>query len=123
MRIISTKTHGYLDYTVGILLIAAPWIFGFFRGGAESWVPIILGAGAILYSLITDYEMGVAKIIPMPTHLIIDVISGMFLAISPWLLGFSEHVFLPHLLVGLAEIGAGLMTNANPYGSRHRAGL
>lgn len=59
MRWIGTKTHGYLDYIMGMLLIAAPWIFGFARDGAETWVPVILGAGVILYSLLTDYELGI----------------------------------------------------------------
>ncbi len=29
MKIIGTKMHGYLDYIVAILLIAAPWILDF----------------------------------------------------------------------------------------------
>ena len=37
-----------MDYLMGILLIASPWLFGFDRGGAETWVPVILGIGAII---------------------------------------------------------------------------
>lgn len=117
MRIISTKTHGYLDYTVGILLIVAPWLFDFYRGGAESWVPIILGAGTIIYSLLTDYELGASRTLSMKTHLTMDVIAGIFLAASPWIFQFSEYVFWPHLIVGIAEIGAALMTETVP---RHK---
>jgi len=36
MRVIETKTHGYMDYLMGVLLIAAPWLFDFARGGAET---------------------------------------------------------------------------------------
>ena len=43
-----------LDYAVGLLLIAAPWLFGFARGGAETWLPVALGAGAIGYRLLTE---------------------------------------------------------------------
>ena len=102
---IKSKTHGYLDYLVGVLLIAAPWIFDFYRGGAESWVPIILGAATIIYSLITDYELGAAKVIPYRAHLTLDVLSGIFLAASPWLFNFSDYVYVPHLVVGVLEIG------------------
>ena len=35
-----------------------------------------------------------------------DFLSGVFLAISPWVFGFSERVWVPHVLVGLFEIGA-----------------
>src|SRR5690606_27731156 len=98
MKIIDRKTHGYLDYLVGVLLIAAPWLFGFYEGGSESWVPIILGIGTIIYSLITDYELGLAKIIPMRVHLNIDMVAGILLALSPWLFGFSDIIIWPHLL-------------------------
>lgn len=114
MKFISTKTHGILDYAVGLLLILSPWIFGFYRGGAESWVPIILGAGTILYSLITNYELSATKTISMKTHLTLDLLAGVFLAASPWLFGFAEFVFLPHLLIGIGEIGAALMTEKEP---------
>jgi len=110
MKFIETKTHGYLDYIVGILLIASPWIFNFDRGGVETWLPIILGAGAIVYSLMTDYELGVSRQISMRTHLTLDFLSGALLAVSPWLFGFSDYVYLPHLILGILEIGVAACT-------------
>ena len=114
MRVIPTKAHGMLDYLVGILLISAPWILGFAQNGAETWVPVILGAGAILYSLLTNYEMGVSKTISMRTHLGLDIASGIFLAASPWIFDFNEFVYLPHLIVGLGEIIIAMITNRYP---------
>jgi hypothetical protein len=114
MKLIGTKTHGYLDYIVGLLLIAAPWIFNFDRGGAETWVPVILGIGTIVYSLLTDYELGLSKTISMKTHLVLDMVAGLFLALSPWLFGFADYVWEPHLIVGILEIGVALMTKRNP---------
>jgi hypothetical protein len=46
----------------------------------------------------------------MPVHLATDVAAGALLAVSPWLFGFADRVYLPHLVVGLFEIAAGLMT-------------
>ena len=43
MRFIPTKVHGVMDYIMGILLIASPWLFIFNRGGMETWIPVILG--------------------------------------------------------------------------------
>jgi hypothetical protein len=108
---LKSKTHGYLDYLVGVLLIAAPWIFDFYRGGAESWVPIALGGLTIIYSLFTDYEMGAIRSIPFRAHLTLDVLSGIFLAASPWLFNFADYVYLPHLIVGILEIVAVAMTS------------
>ncbi|MCW3081115.1 SPW repeat protein [Segetibacter sp.] len=114
MKIISTKTHGMMDYLMGILLIASPWIFGFANGGAEQWIPIIVGAGALVYSMMTNYEFGVSKTLSMKTHLTLDLVAGIFLAVSPWLFGFSDRVYAPHLILGLLEIGASLMTKTSP---------
>lgn len=123
MRFIETKTHGYLDYLMGIVLIAAPWILGFNRGGAETWVPVILGAGMILYSLMTDYEMGASRTISMRTHLTLDFLAGAFLAASPWLFNFDEYVTTPHLVLGIAEMAASLFTKRHPANEKaeHRA--
>jgi hypothetical protein len=114
MRIIPTRIHGVLDYLMGVVLIAAPWLLDFADGGPEQWVPVILGAGTIVYSLLTRYELGVARIIPMPVHLWIDLAAGILLAASPWLFGFSDEVWAPHLILGLLEMGASLMTRTTP---------
>ena len=111
MTIISTRLHGIMDYVVGILLVVAPWLFNFAAGGAETWIPVILGVGTILYSLMTSYEYGAADIISMKGHLWIDGIAGLFLTVSPWLFDFADMVDLPHLILGLLEIGAALMTD------------
>jgi hypothetical protein len=118
VRFIPTQVHGMLDYLMGIVLIAAPFLFGFDRGAA-TWVPVILGISVIAYSLITDYELGIARIIPMPVHLMLDIGGGVLLAASPWLFGFSEHVWVPHVVLGIAEIGAGIFTETT---ARGRAG-
>ena len=114
MRFIPTRVHGMLDYGMGLLLMAAPWLLNFDRGGAETWVPVALGGGAILYSMLTNYELGAVRTIPMPVHLALDAMSGVLLAASPWLFGFHEYVYAPHLILGIAEIGAALMTETVP---------
>ncbi len=110
MRIIPTRIHGYLDYGMGIVLILVPWLLGFADGGPEQWVPVVLGAAVILYSLITDYELGVVRMLSMPAHLGLDVAGGAVLVLSPWLFGSAADVWVPHPVFGVLEIGAGLMT-------------
>lgn len=115
MKIIPTKVHGALDYIVGLLLIAAPWLFGFARGGAETWIPVILGIMTFIYSMFTDYEWSVAQKLSMKTHLTLDVISGIFLAASPWIFQFSDYVYLPHLIAGIFEVLAAAISDSTPY--------
>jgi hypothetical protein len=110
MKMIPRNIHGILDYIVGLALIAAPWLFGFADKSAATYVPVALGFSALLYSLLTRYEAGLIKLIPFKVHLGMDILSGAFLAMSPWLFGFAGQVYLPHVIVGLFEIVAGLTT-------------
>ncbi|WP_193598945.1 SPW repeat protein [Microbacterium sp. YJN-G] len=118
MRFIPTKVHGVLDYLVGIALIAAPWLFGFAAvGGAAVVIPIVLGVGLIVYSLFTKYEWGPFGVIPMPVHLVFDVVASAFLALSPWLFGFADaalNVWLPHVVVGATVILVVLLSKPTP---------
>jgi hypothetical protein len=113
-RPITSRMHAMLDYPLGVVLILAPWIFGFSDvGGAATAVPIVIGALAIAQSLMTDWELSLADVIPLPAHLMVDVVAGIVLAISPFIFGFSDegaNAWIPHVVVGLGLIAAGLMT-------------
>ena len=112
MKPIHSRAHGILDYLVGVLLIIAPTLMGF-ADGPEKWVPVILGIATIIYSLLTDYELGALRLLPFRTHLVIDAFSGVFLALSPWLFGFADRVFVPHLVLGLAELGVVMLSKSH----------
>ncbi len=114
MRFIPTRLHGMADYATGLLLIASPWLFGFADGSAAQWVPVLIGASILVMSLLTDYELSLSRVIPMPVHLAVDAAGGLLLAASPWIFGFADRVFWPHLIIGLLEIGAALMTRTTP---------
>ncbi len=114
MRFLPTRVHGVIDYIVGAILVLVPNVFGFADGTAAQWIFVALGLAAIVYSLVTDYERGLIPLIPMPAHLGLDAASGLLLAASPWLFGFHDRVYLPHLICGLVEIAASLVTRTKP---------
>jgi hypothetical protein len=114
MKTLSTKTHGVMDYLVGILIAASPWLFNYARGGAETFIPVAVGLTGLVYSLMTNYELGAVKLIPMRTHLVLDYVSGLLLAASPWLFGFNDFVFWPHVLLGVVEVATAAMTESEP---------
>ncbi len=116
-----TRIHGILDYLLGALLIASPWLLGFADNEAARWVPVVLGAGVLLYSIFTDYELGVVKKIQMPVHLMLDALGGVLLAVSPWMLGFDDRVWMPHVILGVVEILTAAITNTVPGYERRRA--
>lgn len=118
---LSTRVHGVLDYLAGALIAASPWLLGFARGGAETWVPVAVGGSALVYSLFTDYEAGVVRRLQVPVHLWLDAIGGVVLAGSPWVLGFDDRVWVPHLAFGAFEVVAALLTDTIPAYERRRA--
>jgi hypothetical protein len=69
-----------------------------------------------LYSLFTDYgDTRGSKPISIKNHLGLDTCSGILLAASPWIFGFHEQVFLPHLILGITELIAVSLTDPNPH--------
>ncbi|KLK93543.1 membrane protein [Microvirga vignae] len=121
MRFLPTSIHGVIDYLWGLSLFASPWVLGFGDVPAAKWVAVVFGVSAILYSMFTAYEFGVLRILPMSLHLILDGMAGALLAASPFLLGFSDQVYLPHLLFGLFSVVASLVTRMEvPLATGHR---
>lgn len=114
MRRIPTRLHGMMDYAGGAFLIVSPWLFGFNDDKPATWAVIGVAIVILVQSLLTDYELGVARRIPMRVHLMMDTLAGAFLIASPWLLGFADEVWVPHLVFGIAEMGAAKMTRTEP---------
>jgi hypothetical protein len=118
MSVLSSKVHGVLDYTVGLFLIIAPWLLGFARSGPETWVPVILGCITLLYSVFTNYELARLRILSFRVHLILDFLSGAFLAATPWLFKFNDYIYLPHVIIGLFEIAVALLSDKVAFHSK-----
>lgn len=126
LRVIPTSVHGVLDYATGSVLLAAPELLGLKDAPRAALTTRLAGAGATAYSLTTDYELGVIRVLPMPVHLALDAMSGALLAASPWLLGYARNgvrYWLPHALVGASEILAALTTKTQPPRRRAMPGL
>ena len=113
MNIITRKIHAVLDYLSAIMFIILPWAFNFQE--LKIATQIIVGAGILIaiMSAMTDYEGGLARLIPMSIHLNMDIMLGVLLIASPWLFGFSDDIYLPHVIVGLYAILSGMLTVRN----------
>lgn len=122
---IRSATHQALDYIVGVVLIIAPFLFVFWNIASATWVALLVGAALIIYSLFTQYTEAMDRPIAMSTHLTLDIILGVFLAISPWLFGFAGatlNVWMPHLIVGIVFILISLFSVRVPAGRTSLAG-
>ena len=117
MKFISPRAHSIIGTLVGLALIVAPNIFGFSDvGGAAVMVPRVIGIIVILSELTVQGSFSRMGFIPMKTHIVLDVLMGALLALSPWLFVFSDtetNAWVPHLVVGLVMIGYAVVTRTN----------
>ncbi len=111
MRLVNTKAQALVNYLLGVILIAAPWIFDFNAGGAVYGTLIFFAVVTWTETAFSRLEYAVIKIIPLKVHLYLDMLLGLFLAASPWLFGFSEEAFKPHLVFGLTQLVIAVITD------------
>ncbi len=112
-KLIPTRIHGVLDYLTGLALIAIPLLFNWPQ--PEAMIFMVLGAAALVYSLITRYELGVFKLLPMSAHLVLDLLGGLALVAAPFL-GFVDDNLRPWFWAfGLFEIVVALITSTRPH--------
>jgi hypothetical protein len=117
LRKVPTSVHGIVDYVAAPVLIAAPDIFRMRQLSPAAIAPRVTGAAAAAYSALTDYELGVRRLIPMRVHLALDAVGGTVLGALPWVTGSARNgkrYWLPHALVGAGEIALALTTRTKP---------
>ncbi|WP_134091258.1 hypothetical protein [Olivibacter sp. XZL3] len=110
VRLFPRILHAILDYGAGLLLLAAPFLFHFSQERPATVLSILFGITILGMSLLTNYEGGIRKTIPMDIHLYADIFGGAYLALSPWLYMFSETTYAFHLIMGLGLCLSGLLT-------------
>jgi hypothetical protein len=110
---IPLRMHALVEPVVGILLIAAPWIFGFDDVGSSKTLSIIVGVIVLLSGLTTRWRWSIAKLIPLRTHFMTDVLLGIVLIAGPFVLGDSDNGAATRFLVimGVLELLTALTTN------------
>jgi hypothetical protein len=117
MRFIPTSVHGAIDHVVGPALVIAPTVLRLGRTSPEGIVARAIGGVEAAYSNLTDYELSVKNVVPMPVHLALDAVGGATLAIVPQLTGARQRGkkhWVPHLAIGVFEIGMAAFTKTEP---------
>jgi hypothetical protein len=117
LRFIPTSVHGAVDHVVGPALVIAPTILRLGRTSPEGIVARVVGGAEATYSNLTDYELSVKNIVPMPVHLALDAVGGATLALVPQLTGArrrGKKHWVPHLAIGALEVGMAALTKTQP---------
>ena len=82
--------HGMSEYAAGALFIAAPFLFGFDSGAAQA-VAIVVGVAILVVTSASNLPTGLAKVVPVGIHVVIDFGTAAFLIAAPFLFGFSDE--------------------------------
>ena len=122
-NLIKTKTHSVIDYATAASLISLPLFLSGKKKGAEAYLPMLMGAGVLVQSLLTAYEGGAKESMKMKTHLKLDYLQGALLAASPFLFGFRKKSWFPHVAIGLSELAIAYFTKPTPDRKKRFFGL
>ncbi|MGI8531437.1 MAG: SPW repeat domain-containing protein [Geodermatophilaceae bacterium] len=80
--------HGLLEYVVGALFVAFPFILGYDNNFAVG-VSIVVGVLVLILAAATVGTSSLIDSIPLTVHAAIDYALAAFLIASPFIFGFS----------------------------------
>jgi hypothetical protein len=106
------RAHQAIEPLAALLLIAAPWIFGFDGNDTATTISVIAGVVVLITGMSTRWRMSLVKLIPLRTHFMMDVGLGIALIAVPFIAGFSDDGGATRFFViaGVLELGTALMT-------------
>jgi hypothetical protein len=84
----STFIHGAVEYAAAALFVVAPFLFGFDSDAATA-ISIVVGVGILVVTASSELPTGLAKVIPVTIHMVLDIVVAGFLIAAPFLFGFS----------------------------------
>jgi hypothetical protein len=121
-RPVDATLHGVVDYSAGAFLTTVfPKLAGIEGTRAARQIRT---AGAIHagYSAITDYPLGIVKLLPYKAHLALDAIGALALAATPFVTGRHKKgtgQWVPHVALCLFELASLAMTDPTGRGDFH----
>jgi hypothetical protein len=87
---ISMFTHGVLEYTAGAVFIAAPFAFGFDSNAATA-LSIVIGVLVLAIAASTNSPTGLARVVAVEIHAVVDFALAVLLIAAPFLFGFRDE--------------------------------
>jgi len=124
-RVIPQDVHSMIDYAGGATGLVAAYCANTFRARMANTTLFAASTGV---SLLTDYKLSLARIVPIEVHEAIDYAWGLGNIVSPFALGYyrkDKVVSVVQIALGLGTIAASLITDYRAFsrsnGARTRA--
>lgn len=111
VRLVPWIVHSAVEYAAAVLLVAAPFLFGFDSDTAK-WTSIALGVVVLLVAVISRSPLGIAKALPVSAHATLDYVLAVVLVLVPFILGFADDTDAVtfFVLLGVAHAALSLLT-------------
>jgi SPW repeat-containing protein len=112
---IPLNVHAALEPLIALIVIAAPWIFGFSDTDSATVICVLVGLTMLVVGALTDWRLSLARVIPLQVHMIGDLTLAMVLLLSPLIFGFADEGGPTRFMViaGALEAMTALMTRWN----------
>ena len=109
---IPLNVHAALEPVIALIVIAAPWIFGFSDVDSATVICVLVGVVMLIVGSLTDWRLSLARVIPLRMHMIGDLTLAMVLLLSPLIFGFADEGGPTRFMViaGVLEALTALMT-------------
>jgi hypothetical protein len=121
-RPVDSTLHGVVDYSAGAFLLTAfPRLAGIegTRSARQTRVAAMIHAG---YSTLTDYPLGIVKLLPFRAHLALDAVGALAVAATPFVTGQykkGRNQWVPHVALCAFELASLAMTDPTGKGDFH----
>jgi hypothetical protein len=121
-RPIDSTLHGVVDYSAGALLTSVfPKLAGI-EGTSAARQIRVAGAVHAGYSTLTDYPLGIVKVIGFKAHLLMDAVGALALAAAPFVSGEyrkGRRHWVPQVGLAVFEVASLAMTDPTGAGDFH----
>jgi hypothetical protein len=86
---VTLSMHILIEYGVAVLTILAPFLFSFDSTTAKL-VSVLVGVGILVLAVVTDAPTGIARTLPVASHVVLDYVLALFVIVAPFVFGFSD---------------------------------
>jgi len=100
MKVINSKTHGIIDYLVVLFLAASPSLFNLPE--TTSLFTYVLAGIHLTLTVLTQFELGLIKVIPLKIHGWIELVVAIALVGVAFYLGGMEGDIARNFYLGFA---------------------
>jgi hypothetical protein len=108
-KILTPTLHGYLDYVTVVLFLAASSLLGL--TGMAGIFAYVLAIIHLAMTLLTDFPLGIYKLVPFNLHGWIERGVGPMLVVVPYIFGFTDTAIMFYVGIGIVIIIVGLLTD------------